>query len=100
MDNLTDEEVKILNKIESAGKWDALFYDLAYLIPTVIIIILSAVHSSILGIFVGLTAYLIIRLWASVLQCKAMPLLKSAIKKIKKCQPVATADRGPLGRSG
>ena len=91
--NLTTEEKQIIDRIVSARKWDFLFQDLAYLVPCAIIIILSVIYGSIIGAFVGLVTYAILHLWTTVRQCKSMPLLQSAIKKMKeKCQQNNTAD--------
>ena len=91
--NLTTDEERIIVRMESAGKWDHLFHDLAYLVPCAIIIILSVKYGSALGVFLGLLTYSILRLWTSLEQCKSIPLLQSAIKKLKaECQQGNPAD--------
>jgi hypothetical protein len=90
---LTTDEERIIVRMESAGKWDHLFHDLGYLVPFAIIIILSVIYGSTLGVFLGLLTYSVLRLWTSLEQCKSIPLLQSAIKKLKaKCQQGNPAD--------
>jgi hypothetical protein len=91
--NLTTEEAKVLSRIELAGKWDILFYDLAHLVPCSIIIIISAIYNSTVGIFIGLITFSVLHLWTSISQCKSMPAFKSAIIKMKnRCQQNHPAD--------
>lgn len=101
-DDLTTEETKLIDKFEASGKWDLLYNDLAYLLPCVVIIIICAVRDSIVGIIASFIAFSILHLWSSWLQCKTMPLIKSAIRKMRrKCQQSAASDHIPIGgRSG
>jgi hypothetical protein len=92
-ENLTKEEEKILNRIESTGRWEYLFHDLAYFVPCAIIIFLGVVYKSFIAVFIGLITYAILRLWTSIMQSKQLPLLKSGIEKLKRCQQVNTVER-------
>ena len=85
MDNdLTKEEEQLIIQFELIGKWETLVYELSLLAPFAIIIILSAVHDSKLGIIIGLGVYTTFRLWAVFRQCASVPIMKSAIKKLRK----------------
>jgi len=82
MNQLTEEEKIIVKKIESAGKWEALTYDITILIPCFLVVIISGYHDSIAGVFAGFFAYVIIRLWVSTKQAKTVSIIQSAIKKL------------------
>ena len=87
----------MLVRTESMGKWDTLTHELSLFIPLAIIIVLSACYDSVPGIAAGLATYGFFRLWVAIKQCGSVPVLQSAIRKLRaKCQQAAGAD--PAGR--
>ena len=80
--DLTKEECRLLERMLSAAKWSFLIYDLVYIVPVTILIVLSALHGSMRGVFVGITTYVILRLWMTSAQCRMMPVLQAAVKKL------------------
>lgn len=84
MDNkLTAEEELMITRIEIAGKWDNLLFGLAYSLPCAIIVILSTISLSVVGIFIGVFIYIGLRLWISLHGVKDFELMRTAVIKLK-----------------
>jgi hypothetical protein len=93
MDNeLTKPEENTLARIELAGKWDSLIYDLSLFLPCAIIIGLSSYYGSTMGILSGLVTYGGFRIWIETQRSQLVTILQSAIRKLKsKCQQSASS---------
>jgi hypothetical protein len=95
MDNeLTKSEERTLARIELVGKWDSLIYDLSLFLPCAIIIGLSSYYGSTMGILSGLVTYGGFRIWIETQRSQLVPILQSAIRKLKsRCeQPASVKD--------
>jgi len=81
-DKLNKEELDLIVRIRSAGKWDYLFYDLSLLVPSFIIIGLGMWFHSQAVIIIGMGVYVAFALRMPIHQAKTLPVMKSLIQKL------------------
>jgi hypothetical protein len=79
---LTEEERRMLVRIESAGRWDTLISDLSLLTPCFILVGFGIHLDSPAAIITGLLVNAAFALRTSIQQAKAIPVMKSLLKKL------------------
>lgn len=103
-EDLTNDERRLMARIELADKWDYLLHDLSILIPTLVIVGFGIHFDSPAAIISGLVVYGGVRLISSVRQVNMLTVMKSLIRKLQKqkesLQPVSACDSSPRADTG
>ena len=81
---LTKEELNLLARVNSAGRWDAVWWEASYLLPSTLLIILGALNGSKRTVIIGLGIYLIFHSRMIVHQVRSLPVLKGLCEKVEK----------------
>ena len=83
-DIFTDDELKMIARIEASSKWDDLRYHLSFLVPSIITIGAGIYLLSPVVIVSGVIVYSIILIWGLINQVQMHGVLRSIIMKKKK----------------
>ena len=81
---LTDQEQKLLQRVRDANRWDGLWWELSYLVPSMIIVVIGIWNESPAVAFTGMATFLIFRTRFEVHQAKQFPVFKGLCEKIER----------------
>ena len=79
----TKEEVTLVYRMRSGGRWDNLSYDLTIMIPCYIIMALGLYNQSTASVVIGMCVYAILRLRVAYESGKSYPLMESIWSKVE-----------------
>ncbi len=80
--DLTKQEIEVLKRITSAGKWDQWIWEFVYLVPSMALIVFGALNISAKSIFVGAGLLATIRIMSAYQQFKEFHIYKGLCDKI------------------
>jgi hypothetical protein len=78
----TKQEINLLKRITSTGKWEQLIWEAVYLVPSIALIVFGTLEESKRSIFVGAGILATIRIITTCQQSKAFNVLKELCNKI------------------
>jgi len=81
---LTKQECNLVARVNSAGKWDTLWWEVSYILPSTLLIIIGTLNASKRMAVVGLGIYLVFHSRMIVHQVKSLPVLKGLCAKIER----------------
>jgi len=99
--NLTNEERRLLVRMESGGKWDNLIYDLSIMCPSYVVMGFGIRFGSSAAIITGMVIYAAFSLRVSIHQANSYTTMKSLASKLRQSttDPQPTAAVSPsVGR--
>lgn len=79
---LNEDEKKLVMRVRCSGKWSNLWWDLSYMIPSILLIVVGILQEDAILSFSGLTVWLFFYFHRARYQLKQFPVLKSLFEKI------------------
>jgi len=78
----TKQEIDLLKRITSTGKWEQFIWEAVYLVPSIALIVFGAIEESKRSIILGAGVLAIIRIITTFQQSKAFNVLNELCNKI------------------
>ncbi len=78
----TKQEIDLLKRITSTGKWEQFVWEAVYLVPSITLIVFGAIEESKRSIIVGAVVLAIIRIITTFQQSKSFIVLNELCNKI------------------
>jgi hypothetical protein len=79
----TEQERRLLGRVRDANRWDSLWWELSYLVPSLIIVGIGIWNSSDVVAFTGIAVFLFFRARFEIHQAKQFPVFKGLCEKIE-----------------
>ncbi len=80
---LTEQERQLLRRVRNASRWDSLWWELSYLIPSFIIVGIGIWNNSAMVTFTGIVVFMVFRARFEIHQAKQFPVFKGLCEKIE-----------------
>lgn len=78
----TKQEIDLLKRITSTGKWEQIIWEAVYLVPSTALIVFGTIEESKRSIFVGVGVLAMIRIITTFQQSKGFNVLNELCNKI------------------
>jgi hypothetical protein len=80
--DFTKQEIDLLKRITSTGKWEHIIWETVYLVPSIALILFGTIEESKRSIFVGAGLLVMIRTITTFQQSKSLNVLNELCTKI------------------
>ena len=79
---LTEQEQKLLHRINDASKWDNLWWELSYIVPSVVLLLIGTINGSKRTSILGLMLFIVFHSRMLIHQVQSLPVLKGLCEKM------------------
>jgi hypothetical protein len=82
--DLSKNELNLLNRIKDASKWDSVWWELSYIVPSSLLVLLGTLNESKRTTIIGLVTYLVFHSRMIIHQFRSVPVLKGLCEKMER----------------